>query len=428
MIGRIEPLRGMNTLQYPSLQLTLRPGSPDFQDLPWQLTLDDWKDQCFRLGEAPRGLSRHPCVFVMYGNTLYALKEMAPNIAQHEFELLCRMEEMHLPIITPVGYTDIHSREQERSVLITHFLDCSLPYRTIFMTNSLTRYLDHLLDAMAELLVQLHLAGVFWGDCSLSNTLFRRDAGTLQAYLVDAETVEIHSPHLEPALRLQELQIMEENVDLDLASLSLAGALPINFPVQETGKAIRQIYRTLWEEITHDEVINPGEYYRVHERIRRLNAMGFSVKEVELPGMSEGGKLRLRIFVTDRYFHREQLLELTGLEAEEMQARTIVNEIQEIKATLSRDRNQNIPLNVAAFYWYEHIYQPVMEQLKGLIESRRLTNGGEPELPSDPIELYCQVLEHKWYLSERAQCDVGHHAAVADYLKNIAKDLHNPAP
>lgn len=54
------------------------------------------------------------------------------------------------------------------------------------MSSSLERYRDHLLDAISGLLVQLHLAGTFWGDCSLSNTLFRRDAGALQAYLVDA--------------------------------------------------------------------------------------------------------------------------------------------------------------------------------------------------------------------------------------------------
>ena len=42
------------------------------------------------------------------------------------------------------------------------------------------------------LLVRLHLVGFWWGDVSLSNTLFRRDAGAFAAYLVDAETGELH--------------------------------------------------------------------------------------------------------------------------------------------------------------------------------------------------------------------------------------------
>jgi len=44
------------------------------------------------------------------------------------------------------------------------------------------------------------------------------------------------------------------------------------------------------------------------------------------------------------------------------------------------------------------------------------------ERAGDPAELYCQVLEHKWYLSEAAHHDVGHQAAVEDYLQTI-----NPA-
>ena len=42
-------------------------------------------------------------------------------------------------------------------------------------------------NAFAGLLVELHLAGLYWGDCSLSNILWRRDAGAMMAYLVDAE-------------------------------------------------------------------------------------------------------------------------------------------------------------------------------------------------------------------------------------------------
>ena len=93
----------------------------------------------------------------------------------------------------------------DTNVLITRFLDRSLPYRSLFMRSSLVRYRDHLLDAMAGLMVQLHLNGVYWGDCSLSNTLFRRDAGTLQAYLVDAETSEVYSGYVSPTLRFHDL-------------------------------------------------------------------------------------------------------------------------------------------------------------------------------------------------------------------------------
>ena len=125
--------------------------------------------------------------------------------------------------------------------------------------------------------------------------------------------------------------------------------------------------------------------------------------------VESGSKLRFRVFVTDRNFHRDQLLSLTGLEAEEMQARQMMNEIQEIKATLSQQNNRNMFLSAAAYFWLENVFQPIASQLQPLVgESNSLA------------ELYCQVLEHKWFLSERTQHDVGHQAAGEDYIRNIA--------
>jgi hypothetical protein len=276
------------------------------------------------------------------------------------------------------------------------------------MRSSLISYRGHLLDAIAGLLVQLHLASVYWGDCSLSNTLFRRDAGALQAYLVDAETAEIYPEGIPPTLRFYDLEIMEENVNGDLVDLEIASPLAVGIPVPETGAYIRLRYQLLWEEITHDDIIDPDEHYRIQERIRALNALGFSVKEVELKGTQNGDQLRLRVMVADRNFHREQLQGLTGIDAEEMQARKIMNEIQELKATLSQVNNRSTPISVAAYHWVENIYQPVLEHLQPLIDRH-----------ADSTELYCQVLEHKWYLSEKAQRDVGHQAAAEDYLQRF---------
>ncbi len=396
------------------LDIYTRPGSPDFSDLCWKRPLSEWGAQCPRMVDVPHGLSRHPVVFVNYAGVVYALKELPAGIAQKEHDTLMHLEELRLPAVTAIGHARAQTAQGEASILITRYLDHALPYRMLFMNESLVRYRDHLLDAMAGLMVQLHLAGIFWGDCSLSNTFFRRDAGALQAYLVDAETAEIYLPRLMPTLRHHDLEIMEENVVGDLTDLAASGQLPGELSISETGASIRQRYRSLWEEITREEVVNPGEHYRIQERIRALNGLGFSVRDVEMQPAQNGAKLRLRILVTDRNFHRDQLLSLTGLDAEEMQARQLMNEIHELKATLSNLNNRSTPLSVAAYYWMQNIYRPVIEQLRPLIENRQLT--GEY---FSPPELYCQILEHKWFLSERARRDVGHHAAVEDYLRTI---------
>ncbi len=391
------------------MTIFLRPGHPDFLDLPWEHPLAKWPQHSSRVADLPRGLSRHAVVFVRYARHLYALKELPPEVAEREYDTLRRMGEVHLPAVEAVGHAAVEHPWGKTSVLITRYLDYSLPYRSLFIDASMQVYQEHLLDAMAGLLVQLHLAGVYWGDCSLSNTLFRRDAGTLQAYLVDAETAEIHE-HLSPVMRYQDLRIMQENISGDLADLAASRLLPPGFPVFETPRSILERYQRLWEEITREEVIAPEERYRIQERIRALNRLGFSVGELQLRAAEDGSTLRMRAFVTDRNFHREQLRRLTGLEAGEQQARIIMNEIQEYKATMSERLGRSVPLSVAAYAWTEQVYQPLIARLQGFVQAHGV----------NPVEIYCQVLEHKWYLSEQAQRDVGHLAAVEDYLRRFA--------
>lgn len=389
-------------------KLVLRSSSPDFLDLPWEFPLSEWSQRCPRYEELPRGVSRHPVVFVNYSGVIYALKEMEPGLAQHEYNLLQQMEQLRLPAVVPLGHAATETASGERSVLITSFLNRSLPYRSLFLRSSLARYRDYLLDAMAGLMVQLHLAGIYWGDCSLSNTLFLRDAGALQAYLVDAETAETHQGHTPPTLRLLDLQIMEENVDGDLAALGAKKMLMDGVPLDDTGASIRVRYQKLWEEINQREIINPDEKYKIQERIQALNLLGFSIGEIFLESVEQGDQLDLHFVVTDRNFHHDQLLGLTGIEAQERQARSMMNEIHEHRATLSQTHQRSVPLSVAAHSWSENFYLPIIKRLAEVIDRN-----------SDPAEHYYQVLEHKWYLSEKAKHDVGHQAALEDYLNSF---------
>jgi len=400
--------------------------APNLYDLPWGQPAEFWKERCPHLTDLPQGVARHPVVYINCHGNLFAVKEMAAGAAQKENLLLEQIESLHIPAVIPVGIVQLAPAESEVSYLVTRYLEHSLPYRSLFMNPTQKPTRINLLDAMAVLLVQLHLAGVYWGDCSLSNTLFRLDSGALQAYLVDAESAEIHQPSLPSSLRFNDLEIMEANITGEMLDLAQAGYIPDSATVYETGASIRQRYHNLWEEITFQEVVLPSETFRIQERIRKLNSLGFSVREVEFTPTEAGDKLRLKIIVADRSFHRNRLFGLTGLETEEMQARTLTNEIHELRATLERERGQSVPLDAAAFHWLEHIYQPAINRLRPLTDMREVIQQvGQPDLVIDAVELYCQVLEHKWYLSERAGRDVGHMAAIDDYLTKFGKDLHN---
>jgi hypothetical protein len=396
------------------IAIHVREGHPDFIDLPWHLPLAEWANASERLVEMERGLSRHQVVFVEYGSGLYALKELPPALAEREYGLLSGMEDRRLPAVTAAGHARAAVKggegddggEGENGILITRFLDASLPYRTLFMNKGLERYRERLLDAMAGLLVRLHLAGFYWGDCSLSNTLFRRDAGELQAYAVDFETSEQHEK-LSDGQRSMDLDILEQNMTGELADLQAEVQLPPALPVEETGPTIRARYQRLWNEINRQLLILPGESYLIQERIRALNELGFSVGEIELVKTEQGDSLRLRTIVVDREYHRRLLHGLTGLVAGDRQAALMLNETKELQAKLSAQHKYTQSLSMAAHRWLEQMYRPTTQRLREALGPR-----------DDETELYCQVLEHKWYLSERAKKDVGHQVALEDYIKN----------
>jgi len=313
------------------------------------------------------------------------------------------MEQLKLPCVVPVGYVDLGIEE----VLITKYLADSIPYRSLFMECPEERELDRLLDAMAGLLVQLHLAGVYWGDCSLSNTLFRRDAGSLQAYLVDAETIEIHET-LSDGMRIHDQEIMEENLLGGLYDLIASGSLHASFPVQDTGDSACARYQSLWTQISEEWQIDRTERYRIKERIALLNEMGFSIEELVIqPGQNQQ-TWRVKVHVADRNYHRQKMSTLTGIEAEEQQARQLLHEIMEFKVAMNQD-GEDIELSEVAACWYNSYYRPVLIELETKI----------PASMTEP-ECYCRFLEHKWYLSEEEGCDVGRETALEDFRRVLA--------
>lgn len=388
--------------------LHVRAGHPDFLDLPWHLPLDRWHEHTGRIVAVERGISRHEVVFAGYGGAIYAFKELPAHVGEREYRALRQLEQHKLPAVVAAG----HARSRiaggegpESSVLVTRFLESSLPFRTLFMNPGLERYRGRLMDALAGLLVRLHLAGYYWGDCSLSNTLFRRDAGELQAFLVDAETSAFHGT-LTAEQRNQDMFIMTENVAGEIVDLRARGVRTES--LEQTGILIAERYARLWDEVSREESIAPGESYRIHERVRSLNAQGFTVGEIELVASGEGDRLRLRTIVTDRDYHRHQLHSLTGVAASDRQAARMLGEIHELQATMAREFDRSVPLGVAAHHWLHDRFQPVTARLAVL-----RTQGLEP------TEAYCQVLEHKWFLSEAARHDIGLERAIEDYIRRI---------
>ena len=193
--------------------------------LPWDVPLEDWPED--QLVALPRGISRHVVRFVRVNGSVYAIKEVLEHLAMHEYRLLRDLERLEAPSVEPVGViTDRLDRDGEPidSILITRHLQFSLPYRALFSSTLRPDTVNRLIDALVALIVRLHLLGFFWGDCSLSNTLFRRDAGAFAAYLVDAETGELHQD-ISDGQRAHDLYTAEINLFGEFLDLQEGGLL-----------------------------------------------------------------------------------------------------------------------------------------------------------------------------------------------------------
>ena len=283
-------------------------------------------------------------------------------------------------------------------------LQFSLPYRALYSQSLRPDTAARLIDALAVLLVTLHLDGFWWGDVSLSNTLFRRDAGAFAAYLVDAETGEMH-PRLSDGQREHDLDIARVNIAGELMDLQAGGYLEEHTDPVDTATEIVRRYHSLWSELTGVERFETGDRWRVDERIRRLNALGFDVGELAMSTDIGGTTIQIQPKVVDSGHHSRRLLRLTGLDVEENQTRRLLNDLDSFRAATDRLAEDEA---VVAHDWLVNVYEPtvraVPRELRGKLEA---------------AEVFHEVLEHRWYLSERAGRDLPLADTIADYVRTV---------
>ena len=391
------------------MRFLFRPPAPEAAGLlilPWDQALEDWDDE--HLLEVPqRGISRHVVRFATSDSSVYALKEIDERLARHEYSLLSDFEAEGLPTVSVLGIC-VDRPNDLPAVLVTRYLEYSMSYRYLFSSIRADHSAEQLIDAMVELLVRLHLAGVFWGDCSLSNTLFRPDAGSIAAYLVDAETVERHV-RLSPGQRSYDVDLAMERVAAELMDLEVGGLLPPEIDPIEMAACLPERYAALWDEVTREEVFRPDEQrYRIADRLQRLNELGFAVDEVEIITQPEGVKLRVHTRVAESGQHRREFFRLTGLEVGEQQARRLLNDLRSFRAWLEQRDGRTVPETVAGHRWVSEVYQPIIDAIPRDLAGRLA-----------PAEVFHEVLEHRWFLSEKAGRDVGTTEAAQSYFETV---------
>ena len=388
-----------------ALEITAARPDPALLDLPWRIPLEEWPEDI--LAALPRGISRHVVRFVRLSGRVLAVKEIKADLARREYELLRNLNRLGMPCVEPFavisGRVGADGRELD-ACLVTRHLQFSLPYRALYSQTLRKGTATRLIDALAVLLVRLHLAGFWWGDVSLSNTLFRRDAGAFAAYLVDAETGELRQ-RLSDGQREHDLDIARINIAGELMDLEAGGLLQEDRDPVAVSERIMTRYRELWGELTGPELIDDGERWRVEDRMRRLNALGFDVDELEITTDLDGTSIRIQPKVVDAGHHSRRLLRLTGLDVRENQARRLLNDLDAFTAATGRQGEDE---EIVAHEWLTRIYEPV---------TRRVPRGLVAKL--EPAELFHEVLEHRWYLDVRARHDIPIEQAIDDYVASV---------
>ncbi len=361
------------------------------------------------------GLHRHEVRLVELDPVSYVVKELPDRLAERESRLLRELHEAGVPTVEIVGVVTDRPRGQD-GLLITRFLDYSLPYRTLLAGRGLRipSLGERLLDALTGLLVRLHLAGFFWGDCSLSNTLFRRDAGALSAFIIDLETGERHA-ELTDGQRLLDLSIATENVAGGLLDLQAAGRLSDEVDPWQVALAIEETYARLWLELTGTEEFHVDESFRVAQRLDRLHELGFDAEEIDLETTAGGTHLRLVPRVVEHGFHARELFELTGLRTGENQARRLLQDVQRYGVVTEQRMGAKQRPVIIADLWLSERFQPALAAIPADLVGKL-----------EPAEIYHQILEHRWYLSEAAGTDVGLDLAVRSWIKLAEQALTAP--
>ncbi len=377
--------------------------------LAWNKPLEEWPEDP-ALAEK-RGISRHVVRLIRVNDEpdseIYAVKETVSEFANREYAALRELRRLQAPSVDPIavveGRKDING-EDLPCVLATRFLPYSLPYRVVLSGALSSHDIINMANALALLLVRLHLLGFWWGDCSLSNTLFRRDAEGFAAYLVDAETGEFQKT-LSDGQREHDLEIAHFNVAAELEDLALSGVLYPGMDPVRASDAVMKRYRRLWAALRDPQSLDPTDRRAVERAMRQLHDLGFAVEEVSIAIDGDNKVLKFQPKLVAAGYHTNRLHDLMGLDTEELQAKRILASFDRYRA---RDKSPSTTVNEAAFKWLTEVFNPIVNSVPTEHQGR-----------VEPAQLFHEVLEHRWYLSEAAGHDVGLDFAAKSYISEV---------
>jgi hypothetical protein len=172
-------------------------------------------------------------------------------------------------------------------------------------------------------------------------------------------------------------------------------------------------YDSLWHELNDPELVDQNELWKINSRVGRLNELGFDIEELSIKTDDTGTHIKIQPKVVDAGHHARRLIRLTGLDTEENQARRLLNDLDAYAATV---RILNLDEEVVAHLWLTRVFEPVIRSVPENLDSKL-----------EPAEVFHQVLEHRWFISQQQKRDVPLNEAVRDYIENILQHRRDEA-
>ncbi len=362
--------------------------------LPWSFPLETWPEHGTKFILIKSGLSRHVVRFLESGGHRFAIKETSLEAARNEIGCYERLLQLEIPTLVPIGVvvrneglesvnTNVGLQLHQRQVgyVVTELMEKVLPDLFLFRRAFSEVSRKRIWDAVITLFVQMHTRGVYWGDASLNNMLIRFQTETvpelgnrtvLTAVLADAETVEIH-PSLSERMKAADVEFFLESMLWTDADLRASGVVRDHIMTQDDQAYILASYKERYDLDIEMRAFELVTHIDVDKLLGSFNVKG----------------------------HGQLLLK----------------HINEHKWYISERQGCEIPLIEAAENWYKEVFKPVCRIFNehGLMAFFPGTTASS---------LYAEIMEHKYFMSEREQRDVGLLAALEDYSKKFS--VHEP--
>ncbi len=429
--------------------------------LPWHLPFDEWSSPQVNLLSIRKGESRHSVLFVEIERRRYAIKETSPLAASHEIASFRTIQQRHCRTLDPVGFLVLRGKPIPAGTVanqivyesgdigycITRLAERVLPQSLLYRYPFTETNKRLLWNAIAELLLELHEHGVYWGDPSLANVLMDLSGHRLTAIMADAETAEVRAGPLNEGLRQQDLEMFIESLIWQAEDIRLARGLPEDqqLVTESDSDYFLSRYEGLRAERTN--ATNAGQFAssfgnllgslsEITERMQRLNDLGYGVvqlgtqyvrsgldniehgieslaiphranEEQDTPSTANPPVANIQIATLRPGWYVRRLRDLLGVHVPPEPAQRIYQAINVHKWLLSERAGHDVGMEATIRDWRQHYHQPLLNLLTNLY----------PHATTAVIyEAYAAILEHTWQMSEQQQRALSLEEGALDYL------------